>query len=463
MVAPAVDQTVAGPTRAFLAFFKRVKHLIEPPLELDGSLEIDKSLLENCKPHHRKAVELAITDLYGRRHEALIRLPASWEKALCDNVLNDKRDLRLFLTFVQIGLWLTLSSAFQLTVLPAHDMRGLWFMAIHLPITWIVLGQRFILAMHYAAHRPLVSPSKCGSLISGALNAIPQVIMSNFYGMPAGTYYVHHCVMHHQANNFFPYDISSTMPYRRDSPLQFIAYVLNFIIHTMLYLPFYALQKRRVDIACAVLACVAGYLAAFPIIYSYHPVFFINCFGVSFILGPFALMLGNYSQHIFVNPDAPKSNYGLACNHINAPFNMLTFNDGYHITHHVSSITHWSEMPKHFIEHLDKYEEGGAIIFQGINFDDVTFAVFAGDSGLKRLASKVVQITPKHLSEDELVAMFKKRLQPIHTEATKLKAPQIGVFLANEVLWCGLCVAGFPGAVAAALAVPAFHLIYAVS
>ena len=219
-------------------------------------------------------------------------------------------------------------------------------MVIHLPITWIIFGQRFILAMHYAAHRPLISPSKCGSLVAGVLNAFPQLILSNFYGMPAGTYYVHHCVMHHQANNFFPYDISSTMPYQRDSVLHFFAYVLNFMIHTMLYLPFYAIKKRRFDIGFAVLACVAAYCATFPIIYNYHSIFFINSLGVSFVLGPFALMLGNYSQHIFVNPDDPKSNYGLACNHINAPFNMLTFNDGYHITHHVSSITHWSEMPK---------------------------------------------------------------------------------------------------------------------
>ena len=58
---------------------------------------------------------------------------------------------------------------------------------------------------------------------------------------------------------------------------------------------------------------------------------------------------------------------------------------------------------------------------------------------------------------------FKTRLQPIHTEATKLSYPQIGIFLANEALWCGLYVLGFPGAIAAALAVPAFHLIYALA
>jgi len=456
------DSVVA---RGPLAIFKVLKHIVEPPLELDGKLEIDKSLLENCKPHHRKAVELAITDMYGVRHEALIRLPASWERFLCEKVLNDPRDLRLFLTFLQVTLWLTISSAFQLCCLPRDDNRGLWYMLIHLPITWVIMGQRFILAMHYAAHRPLISPTKCGKLLSGALNAFPQLILSNFFGMPAGTYYVHHCVMHHQANNFFPYDISSTMPYQRDKPLHFVAYVLNFMIHTMLYLPFYALRKRRFDIALAVAGCVAVYLSAFPLIYSYHPVFFINSLAVSFVLGPFALMLGNYSQHIFVNPDAPQSNYGLACNHINAPFNMLTFNDGYHITHHVSSITHWSEMPIHFIKHLDKYEEGGAILFQGINFDDVTFSVFAGETGLKRLASKVVQIVPKEkeLSEAQLIAMFRKRLQPVHTEATKLGGAQVGIFLANEALWCYLSAIGFPGAVMPAIAVPVFHLLYALA
>merc|ERR1719198_2429773 len=165
----------------------------------------------------------------------------------------------------------------------------------------------------------------------------------------------------------------------------------------MLYLPFYAVKKRRWDVGFGVTICVAAYLTVFPLLYALHPNFFITSFAVSFVLGPFALMLGNYSQHIFVNPDDPTSNYGLACNHINAPFNKLTFNDGYHITHHVSSITHWSEMPLHFIQHLDAYEAGGALIFQNIAFDELTFNVFAGEAGLRRLAKQVIQIVPEHL------------------------------------------------------------------
>ena len=132
----------------------------------------------------------------------------------------------------------------------------------------------------------------------------------------------------------------------------------------------------------------------------------------------------------------------------------------YHITHHVSSITHWSEMPLHFIRHLDQYEAGGAILFQGIAFDDITFNVFAGEKGLRRLAKKVVQITPNHLTEDELVAKFRKRLKPIASEATRIKVPQVGVFLLNEALWIGLYFCGFPFAIIAACAVPAFHALY---
>ena len=319
--------------------------------------------------------------------------------------------------------------------------------------------------MHYAAHRPLFSPSKLG-LLAQALNAFPLVVLSNFYGMPAGAYYLHHCIMHHQANNLFPYDVSSTMPYDRSRPLHFAMYVMNFLLHTFIYLPYYAIKKGRVAIGLMALGCFAAYFKAYLMIAAAQPVFFTISLGVSFVLGPIALMLGNYSQHIFVDPDDPTSNYGLACNHLNAPFNMLTFNDGYHITHHLTSICHWSEMPLHFIKNIEKYEKGGAIIFRGINFDDITFNVFAGEKGLRRLASCIVQLTPVHKSEEELIAMMRKRLRPITTgpHAQALGAPQGGLFVANELLWLAVWWAtDFPFAVVPALCVPAFHLAYALA
>ena len=442
-----------------LPFFKTVKHYIVPDLSsYDPQYKVDSSLLENCKPHHREVVQLALTDIYGRRAEAYLRWPAFVERYIAERLLNDAKDLPIALTFAQVTVWLCFSALMQTVLLPQGTMWPTLWAVPHIIFTWVFNGQRFILAMHYAAHRPLFSRNL--GVLGAVLNAFPQTILSNFFGMPAGAYYVHHCVMHHQANNFFPYDVSSTMPYQRDSPLHFIAYVLNFMIHTFLYLPFYALRKKRYELAAMTVAIFVCYGIAIPYLYSWHPTFFITFLGVSSVLGPFALMLGNFSQHIFVDPDAPSSNYGLACNHINAPFNMLTFNDGYHITHHVSSITHWSEMPVHFIKNLDKYEEGGAIIFKHIPFDEITFNVWAGEPGLRRLAKKIVQITPVHKSEDELVAMMRKRLRPVTSEKTKLGSSQKGIFLANQALWLTAWFYGFPMAAVPAMSVPLFYLIY---
>lgn len=451
---------MAAAATMIITLFKHLKHIFEPDMSsYDPDAVIDHTLLETCKPHHREVVQLAMTDLYGKRMEAILRLPASWERFLVERMLNDKRDLLLALTFLQVALWLTFTSVMQLLVLnPNNNWSWLWIVP-HLLITWVVFGQRFILAMHYAAHIPLFSKKKIG-FAATLLNAIPTTVMCNFYGMPAGAYYVHHCIMHHQANNFFPHDVSSTMPYDRSSPLHFFAYVINFMIHTFLYLPFYCIVKKRYDIAGVCAALLGTYMLAIKFLYAFNPLFFTCSLGIASVLGPFALMLGNFSQHIFVDPDSPSSNYTLACNHVNAPFNMLTFNDGYHITHHVNSVCHWSEMPLNFIKNLDKYEQGGAIIFKHISFDEISFAVFSGERGLRRLAKHVVQITPKYKSEDELVAMFRRRLQPIVNKETNLTSSRISVFLANEVLWFSAWAVGWPLAKIPAMGTAIFYAIY---
>lgn len=458
---PAKSDAEAQPP-FFFRLFKAIKHMIEPDMStFDPECKIDHSLLADAKPHHKAAVQLAMTDLYGKRQEAILRLPAAVERFCCERLLHDARDLRLMLTFLQVTLWLAFSSYVQLALLPRNNYAYL-YAAVHLPITWIVLGQRFILAMHYAAHRPLFSPAKLG-VVAQLLNAFPLVVLSNFYGMPAGAYYLHHCIMHHQANNVFPYDVSSTMPYDRSRPLHFLLYVCNFLLHTFVYLPYYAISKGRVAVALMAVGCFAGYGAAYPLIAAAQPVFFFTSLGFSFCLGPLALMLGNFSQHIFVDPDEPKSNYGLACNHLNAPFNMLTFNDGYHITHHVSSVTHWSEMPLHFIKNLDKYEQGGAILFDGINFMDLGIHVMNGEKGLRFLASKIVQLKEQPLSEAELIAMMKRRLQPIESEATKLRSSQLAIFMLGELMWIVYWACGFPLASVYAVAVGFFHVAYQVA
>jgi len=314
--------------------------------------------------------------------------------------------------------------------------------------------------MHYAAHRPLFSERSAWGRTAWVLNNAPQWVLSNFWGMPSGAYYLHHIVMHHQANNCFPYDISSTMPYDRGNFLHWIHYMINFLLHTLLYLPFYAVVKRRFSLAALSLWTTACYLGSYYML-ARNPstvLFFNISFGSAFLMGPFALMLGNFSQHIFVDPKDPTSNYGLATNHLQVPFNLVTFNDGYHITHHVDSHCHWSQMPMHFMKHIDRYEAGGAICFKGLNFNQVSIAIWMGK--LEWLAERIVQLRPDPLSKAELVSMMRERLQPIRSDSIGTK--QRGVFLANQLMWVAAWAFGFPLAVVPAVAAPVFYALSAV-
>ncbi len=60
-----------------------------------------------------------------------------------------------------------------------------------------------------------------------------------------------------QANNLFPWDLSGTNRYQRDSLLGLLHYITNFCLHTFLYLPYYAVAKRRFGLA-ALSMCSMG-------------------------------------------------------------------------------------------------------------------------------------------------------------------------------------------------------------
>ena len=111
-------------------------------------------------------------------------------------------------------------------------------------------------------------------------------------------------------------------------------------------LPYYAWKRDRKDMAVSSTACILGCLVGYYILYQFNPVGTFWVFLMPMFLGSFFLMFGNWSQHIFVDPRKPECNYHLTYNVINTPNNQSSFNDGYHIEHHLQSRRHWTELPE---------------------------------------------------------------------------------------------------------------------
>merc|ERR1711904_458696 len=234
-------------------------------------------------------------------------------------------------------------------------------------IVYFFFIQRFILMLHYSEHKRMF---RAGSKFA-PIHAYAPYVLCPVFGIPSGCYRLHHVVMHHLEDNVFPMDLSSTMPYQRDNFFHFLQYWARFAFAIHVELPYYAVKTNRVEMA--VQCCVAEFLWLAGMCYGYsvNPIATTFTFVLPFFISSLAMMFGNWSQHIFVDPQRPTVDYALTYNCINHIENLYTFNDGYHIVHHVNSVLHWSEMPQRFLDELPTYAKQGAITFSGLHFFEV--------------------------------------------------------------------------------------------
>merc|ERR1719235_278129 len=278
----------------------------------------------------------------------------------------------------------------------------------------LLFEERFILLLHYYSHRPIFKRSKNNQ--NTFLNNYVNWVLTPFYGIPAGVYKLHHVIMHHQENNH-EWDISSTETYQRDNFLHFLWYYFKFAALIYVELPLYCYKSKRYDQMQTALTGVSVWagsiylMANFVNFWATFWVFIVPVF-VAFL----AMSFGNFSQHIFVDPTRPESNYALTYNCIDSFVNQRTFNDGYHVIHHYNVRMHWSEMVEHFHseEAQKRHLEEGALTFRDIHFFDVGIYVMTGQ--LEKLAANhYVHLGSKETAPtvDEVVKKMKGWLKPM--------------------------------------------------
>ena len=354
------------------------------------------------------ATNINQVDLDQPRNEHLFTLPTAISKWLITNLLKGKEDNNIFILLVTINILLTsIPFAIGLYLLEGKVnsflllLLGASYFYFHLS----TYARSFILGLHYSTHTPIFNKKW------RFLQQINTIFLSSFFGLPPGLYYSHHIAMHHCENNTTPYDLSSTMPYQRDSKWNHFKYMLRFAVAIWVELPYLLFLKKRYKLA---LRCILGESIFFAVTYylfTQSPIATLFVLILPFAFVSFSLMQGNWKQHIFVDPDDPTNIYKSSFTCINTPSNSRNFNDGYHIEHHKNPGVPWHRLPQYFQGNLHEYVENDAFIFTEIGAMEVGSLVLNGE--LDKLADHYLNVGQKQRTKAELVTEFKRRLTAI--------------------------------------------------
>lgn len=351
------------------------------------------------------AREVTCDDLHARRREYVVPPTGALVQRL-RAVTRSEKDFPLIFALVNV-LATTPAMALALVCRGRHWTHG----ASYFASVYGLFLQRFALALHYGTHASAFRRDRVAGRI---LDSVAGGFLAPFFGIPSGVYKLHHDMMHHGENNALGRDLSSTEGLRRDSVLAFAAYWARFTFWSIVELPLYAVRKGMYGTAVKCVAGFVGTYAAYTCVKSLNAMAAFWIFVVPYFTSSFALMFGNWSQHIFVDPDKPHCHYRNSYCAINHPDNQLTFNDGYHTIHHINSKLHWSELPEQFLATLDQFAKNDGLIFDNVGFFDVGLAVMCGR--LHWLADRYVNVGQPTRTRDEIVALLKHRLKPVRTK-----------------------------------------------
>jgi fatty acid desaturase len=213
--------------------------------------------------------------------------------------------------------------------------------------------------------------------------------------------------MHHAEGNMLG-DESTTLPFERDNFKHFLYYWARFFLMGHIHLTRYFWIRGKKKVA---LTFIFGELAWFTMFTGMATINWaaaLVVFLIPMVMMRWLMMSGNFAQHSFVDITDPDNPYRNSTHITNSPYNHKSYNDGYHIIHHIRPSMHWSEMAQYYEDNVDDFIANDAIVFDGIRDNQhVWFLLMT--KNYDKLANCLVD--HKGRSHDEKVALLKSRVQ----------------------------------------------------
>ena len=310
--------------------------------------------------------------------------------------------------------FLSLTAASSLLFIPAaiyfftHPHFHSALAAIYLALIFLVYLGPFTLMLHNLCHRPAFQPRYKW------IKHYVFWILGPIFGQTPETFYAYHIGMHHPENNL-KNDLSSTLSYQRDSLVDFSKYLGRFLAMGTLELGIYLYKRRRFKLFRHILY---GELAFYSIATG---TLFLNLrasvvvFWIPMVVVRIAMMLGNWTQHAFIDSETPQHVYRNSITCIESVYNRRCFNDGHHIGHHLKMNLHWTEMPEDFEANREIYREEKAIVFRKLDYFMIWTLLMTRRFG--RLAQYFVDLEPVKRDRQEIIELLKSRLKPIQCQS----------------------------------------------
>ena len=276
----------------------------------------------------------------------------------------------------------------------------------YLLAAYLIFFGRYMCLNHEYAHIQLFKNKRLGDIVS-------IFVIGHSYGLPVGSYYIQHIIMHHKGSNVWGVDFSSTEKYNRESIMHFMHYWLRryspvgFVFDAVRV----CAKHNKYELAIMYGSCAICwfYLAIHIVAFTRYwkaglwtmllPILCTSLFGA----------IGGWMQHFFLNPQKPRKwfSYDL----INSHANSNGFNQGFHNVHHTLGNLHWTELPSGFMTLLRDYDKDNVMIMQGVDNVQVVLLIFAKQ--YKVLARHLVTTKPGGHSMDHCVQYIRSHLKPV--------------------------------------------------